>query len=71
MKILNIEDELSLADALSTRLKKNYSVDIKTDGLDGYYYATSNIYDLIILDVMLPNMDGFKILKKLRNEKRK
>lgn len=70
MKILIIEDELSLADALSTRLKKeNYSVDIKTDGLDGYYYATSNIYDLIILDVMLPNMDGFKILKELRNEK--
>ena len=44
-------------------------MDIKTDGLDGYYYATSNIYDLIILDVMLPNMDGFKILKELRNEK--
>lgn len=69
MKILIIEDEFALADALSTKLKKqNYNVDIITDGLEGYYYAKSNIYDLIILDVMLPNMDGFEILKKLRNE---
>ena len=69
MKILIIEDEFALADALSTKLQKqNYNVDIITDGLEGYYYAKSNVYDLIILDVMLPNMDGFEILKKLREE---
>lgn len=43
-------------------------MDIKTDGLDGYFDATTNAYDLIILDVMLPNMDGFEILKKLRED---
>ena len=69
MKILIIEDEFTLADAISTKLKKeNYNVEIITDGLDGYYYAKTNAYDLIILDVMLPNMDGFEILKELRKD---
>lgn len=69
MRILIIEDELSLADIIATRLKKEkYLVDIATDGLEGFYNAKENIYDLIILDVMLPNMDGFTILKELRKE---
>lgn len=69
MRILIIEDEFNLADAIKARLKKEkYLVDIKTDGLDGYFDATTNAYDLIILDVMLPNMDGFEILKKLRED---
>lgn len=69
MRILIIEDELSLADVIATRLKKEkYLVDIATDGLEGFYNAKENIYDLIILDVMLPNMDGFTILKELRKE---
>lgn len=69
MRILIIEDEYNLADAISTRLKKEkYLVDIKTDGEDGYFDATTNAYDLIILDVMLPSMNGFQILKKLREE---
>ncbi len=69
MRILIIEDEFNLADAIKARLKKEkYLGDIKIDGLDGYFDATTNVYDLIILDVMLPNMDGFEILKKLRED---
>lgn len=70
MKILIIEDEYSLADAISETLKKeNFTVEIVTDGEKGEEEAFSNIYDLIILDVMLPNKNGFEILKELRREK--
>lgn len=69
MRILIIEDEYNLADAISDRLKKEkYLVDIRINGEDGYFDATTNAYDLIILDVMLPGMNGFEILKKLRAE---
>ncbi len=69
MRILIIEDEFNIADAVATRLKKeNYSVDIISDGQDGLYQAESNIYDLVILDIMLPHIDGFEILKTLREE---
>lgn len=70
MRILIIEDEFNLADLISSRLKKEkYIVDICGDGEEGLYQALSNIYDLIILDVMLPNMNGFDILKRLRDKK--
>ena len=70
MKILIIEDEYNLADAISSMLKsKKYSVEIKTDGEEGLEEALTNIYDLIILDVMLPHKNGFEILKELREEK--
>ncbi len=69
MRILIIEDEFSLADVISARLKKEqYVVDICTDGEDGFYKAVTNIYDLIILDVMLPHMSGFDILKNIRKK---
>lgn len=69
MRILVIEDEFNLADLISVRLKREkYIVDICTDGEEGFYQALSNIYDLIVLDVMLPNMNGFDILKKIRNK---
>ena len=69
MRILIIEDEFSLADVISARLKKEkYMVDICTDGEDGFYKAITNAYDLIILDVMLPRMNGFDILKNMRKE---
>ena len=72
MKILIIEDEYSLADAIAETLKKeNFSVNIVTDGEEGEDEALSGIYDLILLDIMLPNKDGFKILKTLREEKNK
>lgn len=67
MRILIVEDEFSLADVIASRLRKEkYIVDISTDGDDGSYKAMTNIYDLIILDVMLPYKDGFTILKELK-----
>ena len=70
MRILIIEDEYNLADAISTRLKKEkYNVDICQDGEEGLYQALMDIYDLIILDVMLPKINGFEILKEIRRKK--
>ena len=69
MKVLIVEDEYNLADVIRERLEKEkLTVDIATDGEEGYYYAATAVYDLIILDVMLPNMSGFEILNKLREE---
>ena len=70
MRILVVEDEFKLAELIENRLKKeNYSVDLSFDGEDGLYKALTNIYDIIILDVMLPLKDGFSILKELRDKK--
>lgn len=70
MKILIIEDEYSLADAIAETLQKeNYTTKIVTNGEDGEDEALTNIYDLILLDVMLPKKDGFEILKNLKAEK--
>ena len=67
MRILIIEDEYNLADVIATRLKKeNYKVDIETDGEEGFYTVLNGTYDLLILDVMLPHMNGFEILKEIR-----
>ncbi|WP_037286464.1 response regulator transcription factor [Saccharibacillus sacchari] len=69
MRILIVEDELHLAEALSQILKKNnYSVDVVHDGEDGLDYALSDIYDLLLLDIMLPGMDGISILKNVRSK---
>lgn len=70
MKILIIEDEYSLADAIAETLQKEkFGVNIITNGEDGENEALTNIYDLILLDVMLPKKDGFEILRNLRKEK--
>lgn len=70
MKILIIEDEYSLADAIAETLQKEkFGVNIITNGEDGENEALTNIYDLILLDVMLPRKDGFEILRNLRKEK--
>lgn len=67
VKVLIIEDEYNLADVIATRLKKeNYMADIETDGEEGLYKALDGTYDLIVLDVMLPHMNGFEILKEIR-----
>lgn len=70
IKILIIEDEYSLADAISETLKKEYfDVKIVTDGEEGECEALTNIYDLILLDIMLPRKNGFEILNNLKKEK--
>lgn len=67
MRILIIEDEFKLADIIQTKLKKEkYSVDIALDGEEGLNNALNDIYDLIILDIMLPKINGFEILKEIR-----
>ena len=70
MRILVIEDEVQLADAVSEILKRNkYFVDTVYDGADGLDYALTGVYDCILLDVMLPKMNGFEVLSNLRQEK--
>ena len=70
MKILIVEDEYSLADAVSEMLKKeSFEVSAFNDGISGEEEALTGVYDLIILDVMLPGKDGFNILKTLKDEK--
>lgn len=70
MRILIIEDEQKIAEVIASRLKKeNYVVDTYQDGEGGLDNALTNIYDLIILDVMLPKINGFEILKEIRKEK--
>ena len=70
MRILIIEDEPKIAEVISSRLKKeNYVVDINKNREEGLDNALTNIYDLIILDVMLPKINGFEILKQIRKEK--
>ncbi len=67
MDILIIEDEPGLADALAYILSEaGHRVEIVNDGLEGYAYAQNSMFDAIVLDVMLPGMDGFEIARNLR-----
>ena len=69
MRVLVVEDEKYLADALSHILKDNrYTVDTVYDGEDGLDYGLSGVYDVIVLDIMLPKTDGISVLKELRAE---
>lgn len=68
MRILVVEDEFSLADIIATKLRKEkYNVDISLEGEEGLDNALSGVYDLIILDIMLPKINGIEILKEIRN----
>ena len=70
MKILIVEDEVKLADALGELFHRGKNVvDVVYDGEDGYFYAKKGDYDVVVLDVMLPKMDGFEVVKRLRDGK--
>lgn len=67
MKILYVEDEKPIAEAVEQVLKANkYNVDLAFDGEYGLDCGLSGIYDMIVLDIMLPKMDGIRVLKALR-----
>ena len=69
MRILVVEDEKRLAGTLADLLhRQGYTVDVSNDGVSGLDNALSGIYDLVVLDVMLPGMDGFELLRRLRGE---
>ena len=67
MRLLVVEDEPDLLAGLARALRKQgYAVDTATDGEDGLYKAESTDYDAIVLDVMLPRLDGWQLLARLR-----
>jgi DNA-binding response OmpR family regulator len=67
MRILLIEDYLPLQKSLAKGLREaDFAVDVSSDGQEGLWYAMSNDYDVIILDLMLPKLDGLSVLKQLR-----
>ena len=69
MRILLVEDEHGIARAIKKGLEQeNYAVDVAYDGAGGYDLAISEEYDCVVLDVMLPEMNGFEIAQKLRSE---
>lgn len=70
MKILIIEDEALLADSLKTLLQlKGFEVEVVYDGEDGAEYAETGIYDLLILDVMMPKLDGYQVARRVRSQR--
>ena len=70
MKILLAEDEVDLNNVVTRYLKKNgYSVDSVLDGEEALDYLEYSEYDLVILDIMMPKVDGFEVIKKLRDKR--
>ncbi len=69
MRILIIEDDKILAKTVEQCLGSKYDIDHAYDGEEGVLYAKQQIYDAIILDIMMPIMNGYEVLSKIRNEK--
>jgi len=69
MRILIIEDEKKVADFIRRGMKEEgYAADVASDGEDGYFQAKEILYDIILLDLMLPKLDGLSLCRKLRQE---
>src|SRR5689334_12112288 len=67
MRILLVEDEPRMAEVIAKGLREqSYAVDVSNDGAEGLYQASINDYDLIILDVLLPQRDGYEVCRELR-----
>ena len=69
MRILIIEDDKILAKTVEQCIREKYEVDHAYDGEEGMLYAKQDIYDAIILDIMMPIMNGYEVLSSLRNNK--
>lgn len=69
MKILIIEDDKILSDTIKQCIQKQYEVEQAFDGAEGIIYGEQDIYDVIILDLMMPIMDGYEVLATLRKKK--
>lgn len=70
MKILIVEDEVLLANSLKTLLeKKGFTVEVAYDGETGKDYAETGVYDLLILDVMMPRLNGYELARQVRAER--
>lgn len=70
MRVLYVEDEKFLAEAVKHNLEKQgFNVDLAFDGEDGLSSAVENIYDCVVLDVMLPKLSGIEILERMREKK--
>ena len=69
MRVLIIEDEARLAENVARSLRESagYAVDVALDGEEGAFMAESNPYDLVILDLMLPKLDGLSVLQRMRD----
>ena len=71
MRVLVVEDNAPIQKAVAKGLREaGFAVDVSGDGEEGLWYATSNDYDVVVLDLMLPRVDGLTILKRLRSEGR-
>ncbi|HTE88207.1 MAG TPA: response regulator, partial [Terriglobales bacterium] len=68
MRVLIVEDEPRLAENIARSLRESagYAVDVAADGQEGLFLAESNTYDVVLLDLMLPKMDGMQLLTRIR-----
>ncbi len=68
MRVLIVEDEPRLAENIARSLRESagYAVDIATDGQEGLFLAEANVYDVVVLDLMLPRLDGVQVLTRIR-----
>ena len=69
MKVLVVEDDRILSDTIKQCIQKEYDVEQAYDGQEGILFAEQDIYDVIILDLMMPIMDGYQVVSELRNKK--
>lgn len=69
MRLLVVEDNASLLESIVQILHDEFEVDTALNGEEGLFLALQNIYDAILLDVMMPEMDGFEVIQKIRDEK--